>query len=112
MAAAQGVPEAQFNLGTMYENGEGVAESHVEALRWYEQAGARGLVVAQAALGSIYSGGVGVPKNYVTAYLWWSLAKSQGHKIAEKNLEILISRMTAAEKEEGDALVKNWRRKP
>ena len=92
---------------------DGVVEAITgEPLVGEESIDARGLVVAQAALGSIYSGGAGVSKNYVTAYLWWSLAKSQGHKIAEKNLEILISRMMEVEKEEGDALVKNWRRKP
>ena len=107
MAAEQGVAAAQFNLGNMYEEGEGVAENYVEAMRWYVEAAEQGLVVAQAALGSINALGVGVPKNYVTAYLWWSLA-TQGHKIAEKNLDILMSQMTADEIAEGVLLVNNW----
>ncbi len=34
-AAEQGDAVAQFNLGVMYDNGEGVAENDVEAVKWY-----------------------------------------------------------------------------
>ena len=34
-AAQQGVAEAQFNLGYMYGNGQGIAQDYKEALRWY-----------------------------------------------------------------------------
>ena len=33
--AEQGDAGAQFNLGVMYENGQGAPQDHAEALRWY-----------------------------------------------------------------------------
>ena len=41
-AAAAGVINAQFNLGLLYERGEGVPQSLVEAYAWYAAAAARG----------------------------------------------------------------------
>ena len=32
--AEQGVAEAQFNLGTMYDSGQGVHQDYAEAFRW------------------------------------------------------------------------------
>ena len=34
-AANQGLVEAQFNLGAMFEDGRGVPQSYMEALKWY-----------------------------------------------------------------------------
>ena len=41
-AAEQGDAPAQYNLGTMYGNGEGVPEDHVEAARWYRRSAEQG----------------------------------------------------------------------
>ena len=40
IAAAQGNAGAQYNLGTMYSNGEGVAQDHAEAVKWFRLAAA------------------------------------------------------------------------
>jgi len=40
--ADQGVAEAQFNLGSMYEHGEGVTQDYAEAARWYRKSGRPG----------------------------------------------------------------------
>ena len=37
-AADQGHVNAQLNLGNMYEKGRGVAQSDMEAVRWYRTA--------------------------------------------------------------------------
>jgi TPR repeat protein len=42
MAADQGHASAQFNLGVMYANGEGVAENDAEAYFWLSLAAATG----------------------------------------------------------------------
>ena len=42
LAAAQGVALAQFNLGIMYSNGEGVVQDYAEAVKWYKLAAAKG----------------------------------------------------------------------
>ena len=36
--AQQGNPIAQYNLGAMYSNGEGVAQDYKEVIQWYRLA--------------------------------------------------------------------------
>ncbi len=36
--AEQGVAEAQFNLGNMYDKGRGVPQDYAEAVQWYRKA--------------------------------------------------------------------------
>ena len=62
-AAEQGDATAQFNLGLMYANGEGVPEDDAEAVRWYRMAAEQGLAIAQFNLGVKYDFGEGVPKD-------------------------------------------------
>jgi TPR repeat protein len=38
---------AQFNLGTMYDVGQGVTQSYTEAVRWYRKAAEQGSKYAQ-----------------------------------------------------------------
>ena len=40
--AKQGIIDAQFNLGTLYEYGIGMEQNYQEALKWYEKAAAQG----------------------------------------------------------------------
>ena len=42
MAAVQGLTEAEYGLGVMYKNGNGVARDIAEATRWFERAAAKG----------------------------------------------------------------------
>jgi len=46
--AKQGDPNAQFNLGIMYGNGEGVPQSEFEAQRWFRKAAKYGHVQSSA----------------------------------------------------------------
>ena len=74
LAAAQGRADAQFAIGSMYSNGQGVAQDYAEALRWYRLAAAQGLAEAQNNLGFMYGNGRGVAQDYVRAHLWYNLA--------------------------------------
>jgi TPR repeat protein len=49
-AAAQGVAQAQYNLGQLYANGRAVPQDYVMARGWYEKAAAKGNAWAQAQL--------------------------------------------------------------
>jgi TPR repeat protein len=44
--AEQGDAKAQFALGTMYHYGQGVAQDHAEALRWWREAAEQGVIDA------------------------------------------------------------------
>ena len=64
---------AQFNLGVMYDNGEGVPQDYVEAMKWYHKAAEQGHAGAQFNLGLMYANGNGVPQDYAKAAKWFRL---------------------------------------
>ncbi len=61
--AALGDATAQFNLGIMYENSEGVPQDYAEAVKWYRKAAEQGYVAAQYNLSLMYAKGLGVPQD-------------------------------------------------
>lgn len=114
--AEQGDAEAQFVLGTMYRDGQGVAQDYDEALRWWRKAAELGVVDAQFALGNLYAGGSGVAKDNVLAYMWYSIAALQTgdewlHAIAGSNRDALATRMTSADIFKAQQLEAEWRAK-
>ena len=66
-AADQGDAKAQFNLGQMYANGQGVAQDFKAALAWYCKAAEQGDAEAQYNLGIMYSDGRGVAQDFKAA---------------------------------------------
>ena len=84
--ADQGDADAQYNLGVMYANGQGVPKDDVQAVKWYRLAADQGDADAQALLGIAYADGQGVPKDYVQAVKWYRLAADQGYAKAQSNL--------------------------
>ncbi len=96
--AEQGHAIAQFNIGTMYYQGEGVPQNYTEAMKWYKKAAEQEHAVAQLNLGLIYDKGhIGIPKNNIKAYVWYSLASAQGIEDAKNNMIVIESLMTTAE---------------
>ena len=77
---------AQYNLGLMYQKGEGVGRSAAEAAHWYGLAASRGFAEAQQRLGDLYYLGQGVPRNYTLAALWYRRAAEQGSARAQFQL--------------------------
>ena len=79
--AMAGDVDAQFNLGVMYANGEGVRQDYVKAREWYEKAAAQGNADAQFNLGLMYANGYGVRQDYVKAREWFGKACDNGSQI-------------------------------
>ena len=77
-AADQGLKEAQFNLGVMYDNGEGVVRDRTGAAEWYRKAADQGLKEARFNLGVMYDTGEGVVQNCAEAAKWYRKAAEQG----------------------------------
>ena len=73
-----GLALAQYNLGVCYDRGDGVAEDHVEAVKWYRKAAEHNDAEAQYNLGICYERGDGVAEDWVEAYKWLLLAARQG----------------------------------
>jgi len=59
-AAKAGNPEAQFRLGVMYGNGDGVGLDYEQARAWFEKAIAQGHENATITLAWMYANGTGV----------------------------------------------------
>lgn len=85
-AAAQGSVEANFYLGELYYNGNGVDKSFPTAKTYFEKAANAGFAEAQYMLGVMYRNGQGCPKNLTTARQWLQRAALQGHAKAEQML--------------------------
>ena len=77
-AAEQGHAVAQYNLGVMYKNGQGVKQDHAEAVRWYRKAAEQGQADAQCSLGVMYLNGQGVRQDHAEAVRWYRKAAEQG----------------------------------
>jgi len=92
--ADQGDPEAQFTLGTLYRNGDGVLQDDNKAIEWFQRAADQGHPLALRALGSAYWGGRGVEQNYSRAYFWYELALAMGDQESKSRLEGLSTQMT------------------
>ena len=89
--AEKGSVNAQFNLGAMYDNGDGVPEDAAEAAKWYHQAADQGHVNAQFNLGVMYANGEGVAENAAEAATWYRKAAEQGDHRAQYNLGALYA---------------------
>jgi TPR repeat protein len=82
-AADRGFARAQWSLGRMYSEGNGVRKSTAEAIKWYRKAAEQGYVLAQTTLGMMYYFGndvIGndVSKDYDEALKWNRKAAAQG----------------------------------
>ena len=76
--AEQGNASVQFNLGVMYENGQGVKQDDFEAVKWYRKAAEQGDAEAQTNLGAMYSNGRGVKQDYAESVKWVTKAAENG----------------------------------
>ncbi len=89
--AEQGNADAQFYLGLMKENGQGVPRNEAEAISWYLKAADQDLAIAQFNLATMYANGRGVPQNDREAAKWYRLAADQGLGAAQFNLGIMYA---------------------
>ena len=77
---------AQYNLGQMYREGQGVPQDSAEAAKWYRKAADQGHAGAQGNLGSFYYRGQGVPQDFTEAAKWYRKAAEQGNTIVYRFL--------------------------
>jgi antitoxin component YwqK of YwqJK toxin-antitoxin module len=97
IAAELGDALAQYNLGLIYEGGQGVPQDDEAAVKWYKLAAEQGDSGAQYNLGAMYAFGKGVIQDKVHAHMWWNIAASSGNKIAVKNRDKVAKRMTPSQ---------------
>ena len=89
LKADQGDASAQFNLGVMYTNGEGVPQDDKEAVRWFRFAADQGDASAQFNLGFSYGQGKGILQDNKEAVRWFLAAADQGFAKAQLGLGVM-----------------------
>ena len=93
--AEEGNASAQFNLGQMYRQGQGVPMDAVEAARRYRQAAAQGDAQSQYNMGVMYfNAAEGIPRNLVFSHMWLTLSAMSGVENAARNRTIVTREMT------------------
>ena len=92
--ADHGDLRAQFDLGVLYDKGNGVPQSDHEAMNWYRRAAEQGEARAQYNLGLMYANGQGVSQDLVEAYYWISLSAAGGDVHAMDARDYYAEKMT------------------
>jgi TPR repeat protein len=92
--AMNGHPEAQFNLGLIYQRGIAVNLDPAEAGYWYEKAAASGIVEAMLNLGTLYDVGGGLGPDLNLAAQWYTKAAKAGNAVAMCDLGLLYTRLS------------------
>ena len=90
--AEEGDAGAQFSLGVMYYEGEGVPKDESRAFEWFQKAAAQGYSNAQFNLGWMYAKGEGVSKDATKAVEWYQKAAAQGQTDAQFNLGVMYAK--------------------
>ena len=109
--AEKGDAKAQFNLGLMYKQGNGIKQDLKKALKWYRKSAINGYPRAQYALALRYENGRGVKRHRVNALKWLNLAlnKASGKfrvSVAAAHRRV-SERLTDAEVEEARHLAED-----
>jgi TPR repeat protein len=78
-AALQNYPEAQAQIGLMYQGGEGVYTDYKEAMKWYQEAASSGSANGQYYIAELYYYGLGVQQDYEQAMDWLLKAANNGN---------------------------------
>jgi TPR repeat protein len=73
-AANNGDPDAQYHLGRLYLDGEGVAKAPMQGVRWLYQAAMKGQYHAQAMFGRLLFMGQVVPREAAKGLMWLKIA--------------------------------------
>lgn len=80
---------AQYILGLMYYEGQGVKQNFVEAIKWCQQSADQELVDAQYFVGIMYAQGKGVSQSLAEAAEWFEKAADQGHAGAQYKIGVM-----------------------
>ncbi len=103
--AIAGNKYAQFNLGLMYDLGQGVEKSDTEALKWYQMSAEQDYVNAQLNVGIFYNIGRGVEQSYEDAVYWFRKAAELGNAQAQFNLGTMYHGGKGVEQSLEDAIL-------
>ena len=106
--AEEGDARAQYYLGIMYANGEGVLENDRQAAYWFRKSAKQGNSQSQYHLGMMYANGEGVPEDDTQAVYWFRRSAKQGDARAQFNLGVMYEFGEGVPEDDRQAV--NWYR--
>lgn len=95
--AELGSPEAQFNLGLLFQQGNGVEADAARAYEWYRKAAEGGYPRAQYRVAEMLERGVGVRADLARAHFWFGMARRARYEDAKKRQRRLAKKMTSSQ---------------
>ncbi|MBF0294394.1 MAG: sel1 repeat family protein [Magnetococcales bacterium] len=107
--AQRGHAYAQFVLGLLHQNGEGVPQDYVQALKWFLEAARQGDAKAQYSVARIHFHGFGTARDPAKAYHWYRQAAEQGDLDSQVNVGRAYSQGLGVAEDREQALLW-WRR--
>ncbi len=107
--AEKGGSAAQFNIGLMYQEGQGVPQNFSEAAKWFERSADQGYVKAEHNLGAMYATGRGVKRDYVQAYKWMSLCAAGGDGGCASQRDQIAQKLSAGKLAKAQQLASEWK---
>ncbi|HYL49916.1 MAG TPA: hypothetical protein VET84_11155 [Stellaceae bacterium] len=129
-AATKGDPDAEYNLGVMYDNriddhgnaidptddnGNPIASNRTEAMKWLRRAAEHGQPRAQMRLAELYAAGTSAHRNYGRACQWFIVAihglNGVHRQRARDGYDGVRSQLTTAEMLAAERRARDWERR-
>jgi len=104
--AEQGHSAAQYHVGLLYHNGDGLRQDYERAQFWLRTAAVQGNVAAQYFLGHMHEMGEGAPQNFGQAHMWYNIASGNGDVLGGKYRDSIARQMTAEQVVEAQAMAR------
>ncbi len=117
-AAEQKHPLAQFNLGVMYAEGQGVPSDKSQSLLWFDRAAHLGDAAAQYRLGILHHRAsldrfpANASESRIEAYKWLQLSDVQGYRDSDMAWGLVTLQMTTEEVADGNRRVADFAATP
>ena len=108
--AEQGDAKAQFWLGVMYFNGQGLPQGFDQAATWFRKAADQGYAAAQNGLGTVFALGRASRQDLQQAAAWRRKAAEQGNASAQYALATMYHSGQGVPQDDTQAAA--WFRKP
>ena len=89
VAAANGDPKAEYEIGNRYARGSGVPQDLSEAARWFKRAASTGYAPAQYRLATHFERGAGITQDLDRAKIWYRRSAETGNVKAMHNYAVL-----------------------
>ncbi|MGH6968964.1 MAG: tetratricopeptide repeat protein [Stellaceae bacterium] len=130
VAAIKGDPDAEYNLGVMYDNriddhgnaipptddnGNAIASNRDEAMKWLLRAAEHGQPRAQMRLAELYAAGPAAARNYGRACQWFVVAMTGLDGVhrqrAQDGYKNTCSQLTTMEIQAAQRRARDWERR-